>query len=292
MHILTLDIEEWYIEKMYHGGRKEHYKLFDSTLEETLQLLSDNGIKATFFCVGQMACHFPEVIKKIVNAGHEIGCHSNVHTWLDKMTPNECHEDTRIAVESLEQCIGQKVKSYRAPAFSITNKNPWVFEILVENGIERDASVFPAVRDFGGFPEFGSTIPAIVSYKEITLKEFPVCPVNILGWQIAYSGGGYFRFFPEIYIKRKMKNTKYVMMYFHISNLAETKTRFMSRKSYEEYFKETGSLYRRCKRYFKDNFAWGNTFNKFSLIIQGRDFTNLELADKSIEWQNLVKVEF
>ena len=200
-HILTLDIEEWYIEKVFHGGRLERYKLFDRTLDKTLQGLADNGITETFFCVGQMAKFFPEVIKKIADEEHEIGCHSNVHTWLNKMTPDECREDTRIAVDSLEQCIGKKVKSYRAPAFSLTSKNPWVFEILVENGIERDASVFPAKRDFGGFPEFASTTPAIVSYNGITIKEFPVNPVNILGRQIIYSGGGYFRFFPKIYVK-------------------------------------------------------------------------------------------
>ena len=284
MRILTLDIEEWYIEKMYHGGRKEYYKLFDSTLEKTLQLLADNGIKATFFCVGQMVCHFPEVIKKIAEAGHEIGCHSNVHTWLDKMSQEECREDTRIAVDSLEQCIGQKVKSYRAPAFSITSKNSWVFEILAENGIERDASIFPASRDFGGFDGFGVIKPTIVIKNSISIKEFPVCPTKILGQPVVYSGGGYFRFFPEIFIKRKIKQSDYTMMYFHISDLAAIKTRFMSRKLYEEYYKELGTLYSRCKRYFKDNFAWGNTFDKFKTIISDGNFICLEKANNAIDW--------
>lgn len=291
MHIITFDIEEWYLEKTYHGGRPEQYALYDRTLDKCLQVLSDAGITATFFCLGQMATQFPEVIKKIAANGHEIGCHSNVHTWLDKMTPDECREDTRIAVDSLEQCIGKKIISYRAPAFSITSKNPWAFEILAENGIERDASVFPAVRDFGGFPEFGSTTPAIVSYRGITIKEFPVCPVNILGRQIVYSGGGYFRFFPAFYIKHKLKHSEYAMMYFHISDLAATKTRFMSQKSYEEYYKESGTLFHRAKRYFKDNFIWGNTFDKFNSIISNGNFFCIEQLNKATAWNKSYQVK-
>ena len=290
MHILTLDIEEWYIEKMYHGGRQERYNLFDRTLDKTLQLLSDNGITATFFCVGQMARHFPEVIKRIVEGGHEIGCHSNVHTWLNKMTIDECREDTRIAVDTLEQCIGKKIKSYRAPAFSITEQNTWAFEILVENGIERDASIFPTSRDFGGFSDFGSKTPCIVSYNGITIKEFPVSPVNFLGHQIVYSGGGYFRVFPEIYIKHMIKKSNYTMLYFHIKDLASIKSGFMTRSDYEEYFKEKGSLIRRIKRYFKANFAIGNTFEKFKSVVYNGKFLKLEQIDETIKWDNLKRI--
>ncbi len=289
MHIITFDIEEWYIEKTFHSGRFERYALFDRTLDNCLQAFSDAGITATFFCLGQMATHFPKVVKRILECGHEIGCHSNVHAWLDKMTQVECRDDTRIAVDSLEQCTGKKIKSYRAPAFSITRKNPWLFEILVENGIEMDASVFPAERDFGGFPEFNSTTPAIISYNGFSIKEFPVCPINIFGRQIVYSGGGYFRFFPEIYIKYKLNHSEYAMMYFHISDLAAIKSKFLSRKSYEEYYKEDGLFFRRCKRYFKDNFTFGNTIDKFKIIIKNNNFINLETADKLIDW-NMINI--
>ena len=72
------------------------------------------------------------------------------------MTRDEVLEDTCLAVNALEQCIGKKVKSYRAPAFSVGKDNQWVFEILAQCGIENDSSVFPASRDFGGFPDFGN----------------------------------------------------------------------------------------------------------------------------------------
>ena len=238
-----------------------------------------------------MAKHFYEVVRRIEECGHEIGCHSNVHTWLDKMTQEACREDTRIAVDLLEQCIGKKVKSYRAPAFSITKKNPWVFEILAENGIERDASVFPAERDFGGFSGFGSSAPSIVNRNGISIREFPVCPGKILGHSVVYSGGGYFRFFPEAYIRQKINQNDYVMMYFHISDLASIKEKFLTRKEYEGYYKESGTLLKRCKRYFKDNFAWGDIFDKFGSVVSMGSFMNLKQADETIDWEKSVKVE-
>lgn len=127
----------------WNGGDVNKYKEYDNYLAEILCNLEKYRLKGTFFCVGGMAREFPEVVRRIADAGHEIGCHSNVHTWLNKMTPQECLEDTRAAVDALEQCIGQKVKSYRAPAFSIGESNKWVFEVLAECGIERDASIFP-----------------------------------------------------------------------------------------------------------------------------------------------------
>jgi len=207
------------LKKKYHGGRKEKYAEFDTVLAQILDLLDAVGTQATFFCVGAMARDFPQVINRIAQRGHEIACHSDKHLWLTKMNRAEAMADTRNAINALEQCTGQKVLSYRAPAFSVGESNPWVFEVLAQCGIERDASVFPAVRDFGGFASFAEKVPSLVSYKGITLKEFPVSTVKLLGSEVAYSGGGYFRFFPLWFIRQQMKQQPYSMTYFHIWDL-------------------------------------------------------------------------
>ena len=49
-----------------------------------------------------MATEFPEVVKKIDAAGHEVGCHSFKHVWLNTMTEEELEEDTRKAIDALE----------------------------------------------------------------------------------------------------------------------------------------------------------------------------------------------
>ena len=77
MNILTFDVEEWYLEKAYFGAKESTYKEYDRLLDELLERLYDNNLKGTFFCVGKLATDFPQVVKKIAVAGHEIGCHSN-----------------------------------------------------------------------------------------------------------------------------------------------------------------------------------------------------------------------
>ncbi len=278
MNILTFDIEEWCLYK------REKHAEFDYYLESILNKLDERKLKATFFCVGEMGRLYSEVIRKIQQRGHEIGCHSNIHTWLNKMTETECREDTHCAVDSLEQCIGEKVKSYRAPAFSIGEKNKWAFEILAENGIVRDASIFPAARDFGGFPRFGQKTPCVVEYNGLRIKEFPICTAKVLGKEMAYSGGGYFRFFPLGFVEKQMKNSPYAMCYFHIGDLIPESHGVMSKEAYEAYFKEPGTLKARYMRYLKSNFGKKNAFHKMMRLIDEMVFVNLQQADESIDW--------
>ena len=290
INILTFDIEEWYIEKVFYGDRPSLYSQYDYYLDSILDFLDEKQLKATFFCVGQMGTLFPEVIRKIHNKGHEIGCHSNMHTWLNKMSREEAYMDTSQAIDSLRQCIGQPVVSYRAPAFSIGKENVWAFEMLVECGIERDASVFPAIRDFGGFAEFGSQKPSIVKCGEHFIKEFPICTTSLVGKELAYSGGGYFRFFPLWFIKSRMLKNDYNMCYFHIDDLRPEKGGVMSREEYERYFKEVGTWKNRHLRYIKSNLGKANAFGKMISLISSLNYVNIETAEKIVDWERAVTI--
>ena len=284
MNILTFDIEEWYIEKEYHGGRVERYKEFDGYLSRILDLLEQQGINATFFCVGRLTADFPEVVQKIAEKGHEVGCHSSTHQLLNKMNRDEALEDTRNAVDALEQCIGKKVISYRAPAFSIGEKNKWVFEVLAECGIECDASVFPASRDFGGFPQFKEHVPTLVSYQGVTIKEFPIPTMKLFGKELAYSGGGYFRFFPLWVVKNAMKGSEYNMCYFHIGDLLPGPQKVMTKATYEEYFREPGTMVNRYKRYLKASLGRKGVFVKLEKLVRSDAFCGLKEASLNIDW--------
>lgn len=284
MNLLTFDIEEWYIESC-RQGRVEKYAEFDRYLDDILTKLDERKTKATFFCVGEMGRQFPDVIRKIQKCGHEIGCHSHIHTWLNKMTEAECREDTHQAVDSLEQCTGQKVLSYRAPAFSIGETNKWAFEVLAENGIERDASIFPAARDFGGFSQFGQKTPCMVEYNGIRIKEFPVCTTKVMGKEMAYSGGGYFRFFPLGFVEKEMRKSPYAMCYFHIGDLVSESHGVMSKEAYEAYFKEKGTLKARYVRYLKSNLGKKNAFQKMMRLIDDMGFVGLQQADGEMDWE-------
>lgn len=291
MNILTFDIEEWYIEKTYHGGHPDRYQLYDGYLNRIFDLLEQQGIKATFFCVGTLATDFPQVVKLIASKGHEVGCHSHTHQWLNKMSRQEALDDTRAAVDALEQCVGKKVISYRAPAFSIGEGNKWAFEVLAECGIERDASVFPASRDFGGFPQFKSHEPTVVSFQGITMKEFPIPTASLFGKELAYSGGGYFRFFPLWFIKNCLKGNRYNMCYFHIGDLLPGPKKVMTKAEYGEYFREPGTLVNRYKRYVKASLGRKGVFEKMERLISSDLFIGLDQADATINWSKANRID-
>ena len=286
MNILTFDIEEWYLEKACFGDRKEKYQIFDYYLSQILEQLDERHTIATFFCVGGMAREFPEVVRKIANHGHEIGCHSNQHVWLNKLTEKQLFADTRDAIDSIEQCIGQKVLSYRAPAFSIGEHNKWALGILAQCGIERDASIFPAARDFGGFCAFGSQEPCIVKYEGLEIKEFPITTARLIGKDVAYSGGGYFRFFPLSFIVREMKKSDYAMTYFHIGDLIPESESMMTKEAYEEYFKQKGTLLNRYKRHIKSNLGKKGAFCKMKKLINRFEYVSIDEASSQIDWKS------
>ncbi len=286
MNILSFDIEEWFIKKTYFGGRPERYATFDHCLEMILDLLDERQFQATFFVVGMMAKEFPEVVKRIQQRGHEIGCHSNIHMWINKMSCDEMLEDTRVAIDNLEQCIGYKVKSYRAPAFSIGNNNKWAFDILAQCGIENDSSVFPASMELGGFQGFGYQQPTLIKTQSGSIKEYPIALAHLWGKEIAFSGGGYFRLFPLWFVKRQMSKNDYNICYFHIDDLVPSNKKMMSRKEFESYYKESATVINRCKRHFKSNIGKGTAFDRMCSLIRSHNFLSIAQAQELIDWAN------
>lgn len=284
MNILSFDIEEWYLVNNYFVANSSKYLEYDRLLDDLLFKLSEAELKGTFFCVGRLAVDFPQVVRTIAAAGHEIGCHSNIHQWLNKMTYKQAMEDTHIAVDSLEQCIGTKVYSYRAPAFSIGSENKWAFEVLAANGIKCDASVFPASRDFGGFPEFASVEPTLLNVNGIKLHEYPIVTTKLLGKDIAYSGGGYFRLFPYCFVEKEIKQSLYSMTYFHLSDFLPVYSGIMSKKDYENYFEEPGTVKARYIRYIKSNVGVKGNKKKLYKLLGRIDFNCISDADYLIDW--------
>lgn len=293
MNLLTFDIEEWYIEKFYKNADKSKYQAYDEMLLRILDLLDKHNTKATFFCLGSLVEHFPYVIKEIAARGHEIGCHSLNHRWVNKMTEREFYEDTYAAVSALRDVTGQEVVSYRAPAFSIGESNKWAFEVLAKCGIKNDASIFPGVRDFGGFPSFGGdNIPCKIEYRGFEILEFPITMTRlpIIGKNIAYSGGGYFRLLPINFIKSKMELSDYVMCYFHIADLLDFKSKLMTKEEFERYFDEPGSFSNRLKRYAKSNIGRTRAFRGLNSLLNDFSFYSISNASDNLETYTKIKL--
>ena len=138
MNILTFDIEEWFHCDFISGDEEwsEKEVRIHKNTDFILETLLKYNRKGSFFILGWIAEKYPEIVNKIRNEGHEIGCHSMKHQLVHRFTPKEFKNDTYKALEITEQILGEKIIMYRAPAFSITKDTPWAFEILFELEID------------------------------------------------------------------------------------------------------------------------------------------------------------
>jgi len=278
MNILTFDIEEWYHFDLYstEDKWKEYPPRIDLYLPRVLDKLDEYDTKATFFCLGWIARTYPDIIKRIQERGHEIACHSDKHFFVREMTPESFNDDLRMALDSIENVIGEKVVSFRAPAFTISEDATWAFEVLAKNGIENDCSIFPTTRSFGGFPSFGDGTPTLIKYKNYLIKEFPISAGTIFGKQVVFGGGGYFRLFPYWLIKRLMNQLDYNITYLHMRDFDYEQPRFK---------------YLSGMRYFKSYYGIKNAYPKFEKMLADFKWINVEQAVQQTDFNKLRLME-
>jgi len=250
------------------------YRL-DANADRIFDLLDKHNQKATFFCLGWVARKFPQVIKKINSLGYEVATHSDLHQLAYEQNQREFREDLQKSIYSIEELTGTKVTSYRAPGFSIKNENKWVFDILIDEGIEIDCSIFPAKRAHGGFEEYGYARPSLINSNGKYLKEFPINLYPILGQNIIFSGGGYFRLVPYPILKKFMNNSDYVMTYLHPRDF-----------DYTQPMIENLSLVRKFKSYY----GLKGALNKLERLITDFEFIDLREANAQVDWENTKEV--
>lgn len=220
VNYLTIDVEEYYHVSAFEGVvSHDEWPGLESRVEKTtekiLQILSERGVKATFFVVGWVAERHPQLVREIVADGHEIGCHSYLHRRIYTLDQEEFREDTRKAKSILEDIGGRPVFGYRAPTYSITKNSLWALDILQELGFLYDSSVFPIRHDMYGIPgapRFSFVWPlskdgSVISNRSNleSLREYPLSTALFFGCKIPVAGGGYFRLFPYWFIKSALR---------------------------------------------------------------------------------------
>lgn len=271
MNILTFDIEDWYncdfISDDFDWDKFE-VRIYEG-VERILEELATRNLKGTFFCLGWLAEKHPSVVRKIHNAGHQIGCHSYQHQLSTRFSPATFRNDTYKAKLLIEDVVGNEVDCFRAPGFSITQNNIWALGVLCELGFKYDCSVFPAHHDYGGFPDYGMAEPALLKYKEYFIKEFPINVHSILGHNLVFSGGGFFRLFPYWLIRYWGRQTSYMMTYFHPRDF----------DSEQPVIKSLPTL-----RRFKSYVGLKKAFPKFQRLLTDFDFVNVADADLLVNW--------
>jgi peptidoglycan/xylan/chitin deacetylase (PgdA/CDA1 family) len=96
---------------------------WDTTTEEILDILKENGAKATFYTIGQQVSSHSDLIQRMVDEGHEIGTHTWDHAEgsgqgvsLNLMSTTERQEEVEKGLNAIKEVTGQDASVYfRAP---------------------------------------------------------------------------------------------------------------------------------------------------------------------------------
>ncbi len=142
---ISLDLDNQWSYMKTHGdsGWESFPSYFDKFIPNFLNILNELKLQITFFVIGQDAIldKNKEYLSLVSKNGHEIANHSFNHdTFIHLYSKGELREDILSAEEAILIAAGQKTIGFRAPGFSWGKD---LFEILIENDYEYDASTFP-----------------------------------------------------------------------------------------------------------------------------------------------------
>lgn len=102
--------------------------------DEILDILEENDVKATFFTVGIMAKEYPDIVKRIVSEGHEIGNHTYTHSKMKKLSPEKLEWEIDETEKILYEICEYRPKLFRPP-------EGWCSEIVASIAAELDYDI-------------------------------------------------------------------------------------------------------------------------------------------------------
>jgi polysaccharide deacetylase family protein (PEP-CTERM system associated) len=266
---LTIDVEDYFQVSAFapHIPRSE-WNTRECRVERNvdciLGMLDDHDTKATFFTLGWVAERYPEVIKRIVANGHELASHGYGHERASDQTPEAFFSDINVAKLILEDLAGYEVKGYRAPSFSIGEKNLWAFECLERAGYLYSSSIYPIRHDHYGMPNAPRH-----AHKIGNLLEIPATTLRFFNRNWPASGGGYFRLMPyglSRWMIQRINQTDQMsaVFYFHPWEIDSEQPRIpnVGAKTRFRHYVNIDRMEHRLRRLLGD-FAWGRMDHLF-----------------------------
>jgi polysaccharide deacetylase family protein (PEP-CTERM system associated) len=204
-HHFTVDVEEYFqVSALEPWVPRTNWGSLESrVVQSTLRLsdiLADHRTHATFFVLGWVAEREPDLVRKLVSAGHEIASHGWDHRRVTQQSPQEFRTSVRRTKELLEDLTSALVVGFRAPSFSIVPGREWALDILIEEGYRYDSSLFPVARRGYGYVN-GRRDPHWLERPAGSLLEVPPATLRLWGVNIPAAGGAYLRLLPRALVR-------------------------------------------------------------------------------------------
>ncbi|WP_182440138.1 XrtA system polysaccharide deacetylase [Colwellia sp. RSH04] len=205
--VMTVDVEDYFHVSAFENNidKSDWASLelrVESNVYRLLELFEQFNAKGTFFTLGWVAERCPNLIKAIVEQGHELASHGYAHQRVSHMDRAQFKQDVELSKQLLEDASGQVVTGYRAPSFSINDDNTWAYDVLLELGFEYSSSTYPIEHDLYGVPKW----PRFCYTRPEGIIEIPIPTVRKNDKNIGIGGGGYFRLYPYWLSKKRIDN--------------------------------------------------------------------------------------
>ena len=220
-HVMTIDLECWHdlmLRNAEMQSRLDKVSLARQ-VDSILELLSETETKCTFFVLANVAEEEPQIVERLIAAGHEIGIHGTAHKPLFCHNPQSLRADIEYCKKTIEDRIGRPVVCHRAPMFSIVKQNLWALDVLAELGITTDSSIFPMRLPRYGIDGFPRRPQMIETPSGKSMFEVPLSIVSAGGKWWPISGGGYARVAPTWLLERAVRKLEVealpLILYFH-----------------------------------------------------------------------------
>ena len=196
---LSVDVEDWFQVGAFENViDRDSWDGLATRVEDNvlrvLDLFAEADVKATFFTLGWVAQRNGPLMRRIVEAGHELASHGYDHARVFTFERKQFAEDILRARKTIEDAGGVAVTGYRAPSFSIDQRTPWAYMELAEQGYVYSSSVAPVAHDHYGWREAPRFAFRPLAWSE--LIEIPVTTAMLGGRRVAAGGGGFFRVLP------------------------------------------------------------------------------------------------
>lgn len=189
----------------------------EQNVDRILGLFDQHGAKATFFTLGWVAKRYPDMIRRMVDAGHELASHGWSHVRVTQQQPEDFRQDVVRTKGLLEDVSGQPVIGYRAASYSIGASNLWALDVLKDTGHKYSSSIYPIKHDLYGMPD----APRF-AFRPVDgdFLEFPITTVRVAGRNLPCGGGGWFRLVPYAGMRWAMRRVNQLdresaIFYFH-----------------------------------------------------------------------------
>lgn len=197
VNAMTVDVEDYFQVSALapHIGRHRWDSMecrVERNIDRLLAMFGRHGVHATFFTLGWIAERYPSLVRRLVDAGHELASHGQSHLRASDQSHVDFRADVEGARKKLEDIGGVEVRGYRAPSFSIGQSNLWAFDCLLEAGYDYSSSIYPVRHDHYGMPD----APRFAHRRHNGLLELPITTTRLLSRNLPAGGGGFFRLLP------------------------------------------------------------------------------------------------